>query len=217
MLSNASVTEALANFATNLIHSSGYWGIFGLTLCSAFFILPGTEVTMLFAGFNVYNHHLTMFGVVAAASIADIIGAVCVYFISGWGVMKLLNKLPGPFNIAEHGTERAEAWFERWGMPAVALTRIAPTVRAGGPWAAGLLKMNFWKYFVAMSVGTIAWMLGLAEIGKAVGSQWPKWKAHLDYVDYAIVVIVIALVAWFLYARIYKPRVAARTQTGVDG
>jgi membrane protein DedA with SNARE-associated domain len=216
MLLNASVTEGLANFATNLIHSSGYWGIFGLTLFSAFFILPGTEVTMLFAGFNVDQHRLTLFGIVAVAWLADVIGAVCVYWISYFGVAELLNRLPGPFNVSGHGTDRAQQWFERWGMPAVALSRIVPTVRAGGPWAAGLAKMTFWKYFVAMAVGTAGWMFGLAEVGKAVGTQWPKWKAHLDYVDYVAVVLVVGLVAWFLYARIWKPRRDAQIQTGVD-
>jgi membrane protein DedA with SNARE-associated domain len=208
MLLNASVTEALANFAVHLINHAGYGGVAVLTLISSLVILPGTEVTMLFGGFSVDQHHLTLLGLVAIASLADIVGAACVYWIAYFGVVEVLNRLPGPFNISAHGTDRAQAWFERWGVAAVALSRLVPTVRAGGPWAAGLAKMPFGRYLAAIAAGTVVWMFALAEVGKAVGSQWPKWKAHLDYVDYAAVVLVVALVAWFLYARIYKPRVA---------
>ena len=76
--------------------------------------------------------------------------------------------------------------------------------------------MHFWKYFVAMSIGTIGWMFGLAEVGKAVGSQWPKWKSHLDIVDYLAVAFVVLLVLWFLYEKVLKPRTRGRTQTDLD-
>ncbi|WP_249011310.1 DedA family protein [Conexibacter sp. DBS9H8] len=216
MLLAASVTEALATFATHLITHLGEAGIFGLTLFSAFFILPGTEVTMLFGGFNVDEHHLTLLGIVVFASIADILGAVCVYWIGYFGLHEVLNRLPGPLNVSSHGLDRAHAWFERWGIPAVALSRVVPTVRAGGPWAAGVAHMPFWRYFAAMAAGTIVWMLGLGLLGEAVGSQWSQWKSHLGYVDYAAVVLIVAGIVWLLYARVYKPRAAARSHAGVD-
>lgn len=216
MLIDASVTESLANFAVSLINHAGYAGVAALTLISSFVILPGTEVTMLFGGFSVDQHHLTLFGLVAIASLADIFGASCVYWIAYYGLVEVLNRLPGPLNVSSHGLDRATAWFERWGAPAVALSRLVPTVRAGGPWGAGVAKMPFWRYFVSMAIGTVMWMLGLGLIGKAVGSQWPKWKSHLDYVDYAAVVFIVLLVGWFIYARIWKPRVAARAQANLD-
>lgn len=216
MLLSASVTESLANMATHLITNTGYAGVFVLIFISSLVVLPGTEVTMLFGGFNVDQHHLTLFGIVAIASIADIIGGVIIYWIGYFGLHEVLNRLPGPLNVSNHGMERAHAWFERWGVPAVFVTRILPTVRAGGPWAAGVAQMPFWRYFAAMVAGTIVWMLALGLIGKAVGSQWPQWKSHLDYVDYAAVVVIVGLIAWFLYARVWKPRMAARAQAGID-
>ncbi|HET9073464.1 MAG TPA: DedA family protein [Solirubrobacteraceae bacterium] len=216
MLLHASVTASLANFATHLITSTGYGGVFLLTFISALVVLPGTEVTMLFSGFNVDEHHLTLFGIVAIASAADIIGAVIVYWIAYFGIHELLERLPGPFNVSSHGLDRAHRWMERYGVAAVFVTRVLPTVRAGGPWAAGISRMPFWRYFVAMAAGTVVWMLLLGLIGEGVGSQWPQWKKHLEIVDYLAVVVIVGLVVWFLYARIYKPRVAARAQTGVD-
>ena len=61
-----------------------------------------------------------------------------------------------------------------------------------------------------MAIGCVIWMIALGLVGKAVGSQWPKWKSHLDIVDYIAVAFVAALVVWFVYEKIWKPRVAAR-------
>ncbi len=213
---NASVTESLANFAVHLINHAGYAGVAILILISSLVILPGTEVTMLFGGFSVDQHHLTLFGLVGIASLADIVGATIVYWIAYFGAVEVLGRLPGPLNVSSHGLDRAHAWMDKWGAPAVALSRLVPTVRAGGPWAAGVAKMPFWRYFVSMVIGTVIWMLALGLIGKGVGSQWPKWKSHLDIVDYIAVAFIACLIVWFVYARIWKPRVEARAQANLD-
>ena len=216
MLLHASVTASLANFATHLITNTGYGGVFLLIFISSLVVLPGTEVTMLFSGFNVDEHHLTLLGIVVIASVADIIGGIIVYWIGYFGIHELLERLPGPLNVSAHGLDRAHRWMERYGVVAVFITRIIPTVRAGGPWAAGISRMPFWRYLAAMSAGTVIWMLGLGLIGEGVGSQWPQWKKHLEIVDYLAAALIVGLVAWFLYSRIYKPRVAARAQANID-
>lgn len=216
MLTNASVTESLANFATHLINHAGYGGVAILIFISSLVILPGTEVTMLFGGFSVDQHHLSLFGLVAVASAVDILGAIIVYWIAYYGAVEVLERLPGPLNVSAHGLDRAHGWMERWGAPAVLLSRLVPTVRAGGPWAAGVSRMSFWRFLPPMAAGTIIWMLGLGLIGKGVGSQWPKWKSHLDIVDYFAVALVAGLVLWFLYARVYKPYAASRARANID-
>jgi membrane-associated protein len=216
MLTNASVTESLANFAVHLINHAGYAGVAILIGISSLVILPGTEVTMLFGGFSVDQHHLTFLGLVAVASLVDIAGAVVVYWIAYFGAVEVLNRLPGPLNVSSHGLDKAHSWFERWGAPAVLLSRLVPTVRAGGPWAAGVATMPFGRYFVSMAVGCVMWMVALGLVGKAVGSQWPKWKSHLDIVDYIAVAFIAALIVWFVYEKIWKPRVAARAQANID-
>jgi membrane protein DedA with SNARE-associated domain len=216
MLINASVTESLANFATHLINHAGYGGVAILIGISSLVILPGTEVTMLFGGFSVDQHHLTLFGLVSIASIVDILGGIVVYWIAYFGAVEVLERLPGPLNVSSHGLDRAHAWIERWGVPAMIVSRLVPTVRAGGPWAAGVSKMPFWRYLFSLIVGTVIWMLALGLIGKAVGDQWPKWKSHLDIVDYIAVAFVAALIVWFIYEKLWKPRVEARAQADID-
>jgi membrane protein DedA with SNARE-associated domain len=73
--------------------------------------------------------------------------------------------------------------------------------------------MPFLRYVGSLIVGSVIWMVALGLVGKAVGSQWPKWKSHLDIVDYVAVAFVAALVVWFVYERVWKPRTQANLDT----
>ena len=53
LLFHASVTDSLVTLATHIINHLGLAGVALLTLSSAVIVVPGTEATMLFAGFNV--------------------------------------------------------------------------------------------------------------------------------------------------------------------
>ncbi len=44
-------------------------------------------------------------------------------------------------------------------------------------------------------------MLALAIVGKEVGSNWHTWKDHLQYLDYAVLLAIVALIVWALIKR----------------
>ena len=49
-------------------------------------------------------------------------------------------------------------------------------------------------------------------LGRAVGSQWPSWRNHLEYVDYAALGLLIVVVAFLIYRHVHRVR-AARDRT----
>ncbi|HET9094816.1 MAG TPA: hypothetical protein VFN36_06970, partial [Solirubrobacteraceae bacterium] len=63
MLIHASITAQLVTFATNVVSDLGYAGVTLMIVMSQVVIVPGTEATMMFAGFNVDTHHLTLLGI----------------------------------------------------------------------------------------------------------------------------------------------------------
>ena len=75
LLALASITGPLVDLATNLIGSLGLAGIVILNTMTGVIGVPGTEPTMLFAGFNVYDGHLTLIGIIVAGVIGDMLGA----------------------------------------------------------------------------------------------------------------------------------------------
>ena len=75
MLALASLTGPLVNLATHAISTLGLAGVALLCMTTGIIGLPGTEPTMLFAGFDVYNGTLSLAGVIVAGLIGDVAGA----------------------------------------------------------------------------------------------------------------------------------------------
>jgi membrane protein DedA with SNARE-associated domain len=198
VLVDASVTNSLANIATHVVQHLGYAGVTLMIMVSQVIIVPGTEVVMLFAGFNVDTHHLTLVGIIIAGLIGDVLGASICYAIGYFGLHEALARPGSPVHIDQRNIDRTQRWFERYGSPVVAVSRCVPVLRSAPPYAAGIARMPYWRFASMATLGSIVWITGLAFVGKAVGHQWPQWKHHLDYVDYAVVVIVVLLVGWWL-------------------
>jgi membrane protein DedA with SNARE-associated domain len=200
LLTFASLTEPLVRLATHLISDLGLAGVALLSVMTGVIGLPGTEPTMLFAGFDVYSGNLSLPGVIAAGVIGDVAGASIAYAI-GYFASQELHEHGGKFHVSQRRLNKAHEWFERWGDPAIFFSRMAPVVRVAFPYAAGVAKMPFWRFFVLATLGSIVWMSGLAILGREVGSQWPTWRHHLEYVDYAGVAVIIAAIVYFIYRR----------------
>jgi membrane protein DedA with SNARE-associated domain len=206
---DASVTESLVTFATHAVNDLGLAGVALMIVMSQVVIVPGTEVTMLFAGFNVDQHHMTLLGIIVFGVIGDVVGATVCYAIGYFGLHEALARPGSPVHIDERKIETTHRWFERYGSPVVAVSRLIPVFRSAPPYAAGIVKMPYWRFASMATLGSIVWMTGLGLLGKAVGHKWEQWKHHLDYVDYAVVAIVVLAVAWWLLRYLRGRRTAA--------
>jgi membrane protein DedA with SNARE-associated domain len=171
--------------------------------------VPGTEATMLFAGFNVFQHHLTLFGVVVAGVIGDLIGATIAYLIGRLGLHELLDRRGSPLHVSPRRLEMAQRWFDRFGAPVVLISRLIPLFRAVFPYAAGTVKMGYGRFISLAAVGSIIWITGLGLIGRAVGSRWPTWRHDLEYVDYAVVALVVVAIVYLVIRRVRTSRARA--------
>lgn len=203
---DASITNSLVTLATHVIRDLGLAGVALMIFSSAVIFVPGTEATMLFAGFNVYEHNLTLAGVIIAGVIGDVVGAVAGYWIGRSGLHELLSRRGSPIHVSEKKLAVAEAWFARFGAPAMTLSRLVPVVRAAFPYAAGIAEMPVGRMVAFASAGSVVWITIWALIGRAVGSNWTSWRSHLEYVDYAVLFVVVVAIAVFVLRRVRQSR-----------
>ena len=220
LLTFASLTEPLVRLATQLISDLGLAGVALLSVMTGVIGLPGTEPTMLFAGFDVYQGNLTLPGIIVAGVAGDMAGASIAYAIGYFASRELLER-GGKLHVSQRKLNKAHGWFERWGDPTIFFSRMAPVVRVAFPYAAGVAKMPFRRFFVLATLGSIVWMSGLAVLGREVGSQWQSWRHHLEYVDYAgLAVIVVRLIVYLVVrrrtqrqrAQASRPRMSCQTE-----
>jgi membrane protein DedA with SNARE-associated domain len=198
--------------ATNVIGSLGLAGVALLTTTTGVVGLPGTEPTMLFAGFNVWNGKLSLLGIIIAGVVGDTIGAAVAYWIGRWGGRELVEHQGSRLHVKPERLDRAHRWFDRYGAPVILVSRLAPFVRAVFPYAAGVARMGFGRFIALAALGSIPWITALGLLGREVGRNWQSWRRHLEYADYAAIALLALALAYVVLRRVR----ATRSRPAVD-
>jgi membrane protein DedA with SNARE-associated domain len=201
----ASITDKLAEFATNVVGDLGLPGIFLLmTLESACIPIP-SEATMLFAGFNVHNGEYSLFAVTAVGVIANVVGSWAAYALGYYGRLELVERHGNKLHIKPSHLALAERWFDRWGAPAVFFSRMLPIVRTFISLPAGVARMPFIRFTVLTLLGCIPWVFMLAFVGKQAADRWTSWRDSLHYVDYAVAALIVIGIVYLVVRRRRRP------------
>jgi membrane protein DedA with SNARE-associated domain len=196
LLALSSVTDSLVTLATHIIRDLGLAGVSLLTLTSGLVGAPGSEPTMLFAGFNVSEGHLSMLGIIVFGVLGDMVGASIAYAIGYWGREEIVERHGNKLHISPRRLDRAHRWFERYGAPVIVVSRCIPFARAAFPYAAGVARMGYARFAAFAAIGSIIWISALGVLGNAVGSSWQSWRHNLEYVDYAAAVLLVVAIAY---------------------
>ena len=200
----ASITDAIldpiVDAATDFIDAVGVVGVFILmTLESACIPVP-SEAIMLFAGFSVSEGDMTLFGIVAAGVLGNVVGSWIAYAAGYYGRLELLEK-----NRFLHVNPKhlawADDWFQRHGDATVFFSRMLPIIRTFISLPAGVARMPFWRFTFLTLLGCIPWVLMLGLIGREVGDNWEEWRDHLHYLDYAVLAAVVGGLIYLLVRR----------------
>ncbi len=200
----ASVTDffldPIVEVATDFIDSVGLIGVFVLMLLESACIPVPSEAIMLFAGFSVSEGDLTLFGIVAAGVLGNVVGSWIAWWAGYYGRLELLEK-----NRLIHLNPKhlawADGWFQRHGDATVFFTRMMPIIRTFISLPAGVARMPFWRFSLLTLAGCIPWVLMLGLIGRSVGDNWEQWRDNLHYLDYAVVVAVLVGLVYLLVQR----------------
>ncbi|MBV8945177.1 MAG: DedA family protein [Solirubrobacterales bacterium] len=205
LLALASVTDSFVTLATHIIRDVGLVGVAIMTLTSGVIGVPGSEPTMLFAGFDVYQGNLPLIGIIVFGVLGDMLGASIAYAIGYWGREEVVERHGNKLHISKHRLDRAHRWFDRYGAPVILVSRCIPFARAAFPYAAGVARMGYVRFAIFATIGSIIWITALGVLGNAVGSNWQSWRHNLEYVDYAAAALLVAAIA-YLILRIARTR-----------
>jgi len=190
LLHLASVTDAIANAAIDVVKSLGLPGVFGLMTAESACIPVPSEATMIFAGFNVFRGEYSLFAAVATGVAANVVGSWIAYAAGYYGRLDILEKHGRKLHVKPEHLSWADNWFARYGAYAVFFSRMLPI--------AGVARMPFWRFTALTAAGCIPWVFLLTFIGKQAGANWEDWKRNLHYVDYAMAALIVAGIAYLV-------------------
>jgi membrane protein DedA with SNARE-associated domain len=197
----ASITDALVQFAVDVVDKAGLVGIFLLMVAESACIPIPSEATMLFAGFNVSEGHYSLFAVTVAGVLGNLVGSWIAYAVGYYGRIDLLEKHGAKLHIKPSHLRWADDWFQRYGAATVFFSRMLPIIRTFISLPAGVARMPFWRFTALTLAGCVPWVLLLAFIGQQAGAHWESWKNSLHYVDYAVLAMIVGGIIYLVVRR----------------
>jgi membrane protein DedA with SNARE-associated domain len=194
------IVDPIVEVATDIIDALGYAGVFVLMLLESACIPVPSEAIMLFAGFNVHEGNMTLFGIVAAGVVGNVVGSWIAYAAGYYGRLELLEK-NRLIHINRKHLAWADRWFQRHGDATVFFSRMLPIIRTFISLPAGVARMPFWRFTLLTTAGCVPWVLMLGWIGREVGERWEEWREYLHYADYVVAAAIVAGVIYLIVRR----------------
>ena len=204
----ASVTDKLAEWVTRVVDDIGLWGIFLLMTPESACIPVPSEPTMLFAGFAARDGAYAWWAPVLVATLANLVGSTIAYAAGYFGRVELLERQKFVHVSPKH-LAWADRFFARYGSAAVFFSRMLPVVRTFISLPAGIARMPFGRFAVLTFLGALPWNLALVLGGYAARDNWSDIKDYLHYVDYLMILLILAGIA-YLVVRWWRARRTAR-------
>jgi membrane protein DedA with SNARE-associated domain len=219
----ASVLSGITDAITNAIGDHGLYAVFLLMLVDAVFP-AASEVVMVYAGAVAAGafagQSVTLFGhefdsgfpayvaMATAGTVGYLIGSIGGWALGGSFGRPWLERHGKWLHLDSAKLDRAERWFDRWEDWAVFLGRITPVARSFISIPAGVFHARFGPYVWLTLLGSAIWCFAFAGAGWAAGANWEHVHDAFKFVDYLIVVAVIAGGGFFVW-RLLRRRQAA--------
>lgn len=190
----------------SLMGEYGNLAVFLLILVENLFPPIPSEVILTFGGVMTTCTGMTAAGVIAAATLGSVAGAVFLYF-AGYLIPdeKLKGILEGRIGRLLHfepeDVDLAKTWFLKKGRAAVFLCRCVPIVRSLISVPAGMAKMPMAPFLLLTTAGSLVWNTVLVFAGKAAGDSWERVSHSMG--TYSNVFLMVFGTGLFLFAMIH--------------
>ena len=169
---------------------------------SACIPLP-SELIMPFAGWMLIKERSlsAIYTLVAGAygALGNTIGSAIAYGVGMWGGRPFLEKYGKYILISRHDLDLADRWFNKYGSWAIFISRLLPVVRTFISLPAGIARTHFVKFLIYTFLGSFLWSAGLAYGGYQLGEHWEQIRTVMRPFDPIIGVLIIALIAFYIY------------------
>lgn len=178
----------------------------GLVAAAENFVPPiPADVVVAFGSFLAARQGQSPVPAIVAVIVGNVGGAIGMFalgrrFGADW-IRRRLRHVMGA--QAEH---RVQHWYNRFGLPALFLSRFLPAVRAVVPPLAGAMRVPAGGAIAAIGVASAVWYTALALLAFRVGSRWEQIAAAIKRFELLAAIAAASLViaagaTWWLLRR----------------
>lgn len=200
----------MENMIIQMIDQFGYIGIILLIALENIFPPIPSEVILTFGGFLTTYTSLNIWGVILAATIGSVAGAIILYMVGRFlNRDKLMNLVDGRLGRVLHFNHEDVAntldWFSKKGTKAVFFCRCIPILRSLISIPAGMAGMAMGPFMLMTVTGTIIWNVVLVHLGAFAGASWgiitEYMHTYKNWTIFALALIAVVLILIFIRKR----------------
>ena len=209
----------LANWVQDVINQFGYFGVALLVIIENVFPPIPSEIVLPFAGFvaqqgagaanaaaDAAQSDTTVVGMMIAATVGSVVGALILYFVSAAiGPERLrafVERFGKWFGVKSADLVRAEAWFDRRSTAAVLVGRCVPLIRSIVSIPAGFRRMKLTSFVVLTAIGSAVWNIALIGAGAVLGDQWERVGEYVGIFQWLVIGAILVLLVRFVVSRV---------------
>jgi len=200
---------------SGLVASYGYVVLFFLVgLESLGLPLPGETALVTAAAFAALGH-LSIYGVVATAVAAAVIGDNGGYWIGRKGGIALVRRYGRFLHLNEAHLERARHFFERHGPPTVFMGRFIALLRTWAAVLAGAARMPYGRFMLYNALGAVCWAGVVGALGYVFGRNLPRLEHYMGQASLAgalLVALIVGLVLGWRWFERNRASLVTRTE-----
>jgi len=213
----------LANWVQDVINQFGYLGVALLVVIENVFPPIPSEIVLPFAGFvaqqgasavnataGAAQSDTTVVGMMIAATVGSVVGALILYFVSAAiGPERLrgfVERFGKWFGVKSSDLVRAEEWFDRRSVAAVLVGRCVPLIRSIVSIPAGFRRMKLTSFVVLTAIGSAVWNIALIGAGAVLGDQWERVGEYVGVFQWLVIAAVLLLLVRFVVSRLKNRR-----------
>lgn len=197
--------STLHDRVVTIVETLGYPGITFVIVAETVFPPIPSEAILPLAGYMAGEGRFTLLGVVLAATLGSVLGALLLYAAGFWFGDIRLNAFVRRWGryalLSEDDLSRSYAWFDRHSGAAVLIGRLVPGVRSLISLPAGLTHMPLPRFLLFTALGSLIWNASLVGLGWWLERRWDLIEAYVGYLQYLVICVVLLVAARFIWTR----------------
>lgn len=197
----------LVGWVADVIAALGSPGVGLLIALENLFPPLPSEAVLPLAGYLASQDRLSLWGAVVFSTLGSVLGALALYVLGRLLGRNRIARLLGPIPLVEaEDLDQAWEWWDRHGGKAVLIGRVVPLVRSFVSIPAGVERMPLLPFLGLTALGSLVWNVALIGAGWLLGDQWEDVGSYSDYLNYGVVLAILALLARFVWKRRHRIR-----------
>ncbi len=192
----------MSNFVLEMIGQFGYLGMFFSMILEAIIIIIPSELILATGGILASQKIFSFWGAFLIGLMGSVFCAIIIYLMGRIGGRPFVEKYGKYFFMKKEDIEKADQWFRKYGMLAAFIGRNFPIVRTFISLPIGMTKLNFLKFLIYTTLGSIPWTFAFVYVGYSLGNNWILLSGYTNRLKIPIMILLVLLLIRWIFQKV---------------